>query len=88
MTMRSLWLARDKDGDLFLSSVKPTRDNTSGTFGTKIITDKDDEIFINAFSFLEEPLKQCFVELSRDAFPEVTWENSPVELTLNLKTKK
>lgn len=58
-----MWIARDKDGELFLYRVKPARHN---------------------YMFVE--LGNCgMTRLADDEFPEVTWENSPVEVELKIK---
>ena len=58
-----MWIARDKDGDLFLYRVKPAR---------------NDNIFV-------VPGNYGMIRLADSAFPEVTWENSPVEMELKIK---
>lgn len=85
--MRSLWLAREKNGTLYMYSVKPYRDLCKeGSFG--IGDNAVDDIFLASLNSFDELTLDSYVELSSDAYPEVTWENSPVEVTVNLKTKK
>lgn len=60
-----MWIARDKDGDLNAWNVKPLRDTKYLMFRGSINMD------IN---------KQTFIHLPKTDFPEVTWENSPVEI--------
>ena len=61
----SMWIARDKNEDLWLYGNKPY------TFGMDIFhTQTDDEL--------------CG-KLNKDLFPEVTFENSPVEVELKIK---
>lgn len=59
-----LWIARDKDGRVYLFSSKPERIRTH--FGD-FYSDK--------------------WEIDERLFPEVTWENSPIEVVLKLLEK-
>ena len=61
--MRKLWIARDRDGSLYLWDEQPYRyaDNESW------------EPFVGK------------LWLNDEDFPEVTWENSPMEVELKLK---
>ena len=64
--MKSIWLARDKNGDLwgYISYIgKPIR---------------KDEVFVSA----SQDNGITFI-IPNDYFPEVTWENSPIEFTQN-----
>lgn len=64
-----LYVARDKDGALFLYLNEPVRDVVYYVFqGT----------LANGYHGAD------WVELPKDKFPSVTWENSPVKVTLNL----
>ena len=54
-----LWIARDKDGELYLYIDKPVR--------------QEQHFF-----------KYPFLEIPEEDFPEVTWENSPQKVTLEL----
>lgn len=56
-----MWIARDKDGDLFMYSLKPI---------------KGDKHFVcNKFN------NEC-MQIDSELAPEVTWENSPVEVEI------
>ena len=68
MKMKALkaWVARDKDGMLFLYLSKPRK---------------------NQSKWLPN-IRADFVELSRESFPEVKWEDEePTELTFTVKNK-
>ena len=58
--MRSIWLARDKNGDLWAYLEKPIR-------GEEIFKANGVDM---GFSYIKDNL-----------FPEITWENSPVEFS-------
>ena len=68
--MNSIWIARDKDGDLYAYNNKPFRECAGGgTYETgRWITAKGDSHSYYAY------------KLNSDWFPELTWENSPIEL--------
>lgn len=69
---RKLWIARDKkDGtlNLFIGE-EPMRDKL-------LASDLEESIFVREEGEV--------VELDCREFPEVTWENSPVEVELKLK---
>ena len=57
------WIARDKNGGLFMYVSKPACDEETKTFWT----DNED-----------------FFRLSKNFFPEVTFENSPQQIRLEL----
>lgn len=59
-----MWIARDKNGELYLYRVEPT---------------KHDTIFVVPGIF-------GVIRLSPTLYPEVTWENSPVEMELKFPT--
>ena len=59
-----LWIARDKDGSLYLFTAKPIRCNDIFSLDGRLSTN------CCAFAF--------------EAFPEVTWENSPKKVTIEL----
>lgn len=65
-----MWIARDKDGSLYLYSAKPYIGNS----GICFICNGDD-IFIS-------DCYDCYCRLDEDMFPEVTFENSPKELVI------
>lgn len=52
-----MWIARDKNKQLFVFTEKPVRDEYYSTF------------------YGDECL-----ELNKDEFPEITWENSPIKI--------
>lgn len=62
--MSSIWIARDKDGSLFLYGKKPIGKNST--------------TWLMCPNSMNERLEE-------DWFPEVTWENSPVELVIKGK---
>lgn len=57
-----MWIARNKDGKLYVYAHKPERRNID---------------FINTFGGV--------LRINPSLFPEVTWENSPVEVEEPLK---
>lgn len=58
-----MWLARDKEGNLYLYTLKPN----VGENGFVCSTDSNG--------------KWCdYVELDKNLYPEITWENSPKEV--------
>ena len=64
-----LWVARDKDGDLYLYNYEPCKNKISGRFTCGIKPNGE---------WSEE------YELNSHLFPEVTFENSPREVELKL----
>ena len=60
-----MWIARDKNDDLFACNIKPIRKG---------------EIFTVSLETWEEIDFENWLRLDPDEFPEVTWENSPVEI--------
>ncbi len=60
-----MWIARDKNNDLFACNIKPIRKG---------------EIFTVSLETWEEIDFENWLRLDPDEFPEVTWENSPVEI--------
>lgn len=70
---KELWIARDKDGtlNLFIGE-EPMRDKL-------LASDPEERIFVREEGEV--------VELDSRDFPEVTWENSPVEVELKLKVE-
>jgi hypothetical protein len=61
---KDLWLARDKDGDLYLYGGKPALLKGDSCF------DSDEDGW--------------FSSLPNELYPEVTFLNSPIEVTLTL----
>ena len=60
-----MWIARDKNNDIFACNIKPIRKG---------------EIFTVSLETWEEIDFENWLRLDPDEFPEVTWENSPVEI--------
>lgn len=58
-----LWIARDKNGGLFMYVSNPTCDEETKTFWTE---------------------NEEFFRLSKNFFPEVTFENSPQKVKIEL----
>jgi hypothetical protein len=63
-----LYIARDKDGKLFLYNYLPNRNNDSGNFMEEV-----DDMWNGEVMRIDPKL-----------FPEVTWENSPKQVELKL----
>lgn len=71
---KTVWIARDKDGDLYLYSKKPELDNDTFTWG-----EEDELIFFSPNNRLDV---SCYMQIDSDLYPEVTFENSPKELII------
>lgn len=67
--MNSIWIARDKDGTLYVHNRKPKRNAFNGIW----LNNGDD---------------RSYEVLDGDWFPEVTWENSPIELVPKIMIDK
>ena len=65
-----LWIARDKDGGLYLYNYEPYKNKVSGRFTCSIKPNS---------KWSEE------YELNSHLFPELTFENSPQEVELVIK---
>lgn len=81
-----MWIARDRNGRLYLYSTKPIRNILYDCFG---IGDNTKNIFITqdydyAHDLMDFNHDAC-IELDESMYPEVTWENSPIQLVLNLE---
>ena len=63
-----LWIARDKDGRLALYKNKPLKREFKS---------------IGDYVDMEHPFHVSFV-IDKQAFPEVTWENSPKKVRIEL----
>lgn len=77
-----MWLARDKNWRLYLYSTKPIRNIVSGCF---YIGDNSKNIFITSELDDEGCIDfnhDACIEIDEKEYPEVTWENSPIELRL------
>lgn len=74
----SLWVARNKEGDLWLFSKKPWKGYEDKPFR---------EIWccstITSFCIFGIRHEGCVLQLKDEMFPEVTYENSPIELVIN-----
>ena len=70
-----MWIARDKNGELYVYKHKPIRDEELGSF----YAEKISEVFDRVWDDLDH-LRDGF-------FPEVTWENSPKELVVKEEGK-
>jgi hypothetical protein len=66
------WIARDKDGGLYLYNYEPPKNKISGRFTCCIKPDGE---------WSEE------YELNSQLFPEVTFENSPQEVEIKLRNE-
>lgn len=64
-----LWIARDKDDSLYLYNYKPCKNKISGKFTCCIKPNGE---------WSEE------YELNNHLFPEITFENSPMQVELKL----
>lgn len=62
-----MWIARDKDGDLWLYGQKPHKFRTRTDI---FCSNENDEIYVKLYD---------------NIFPEVTFENSPIEVELKIK---
>lgn len=72
--METIWVARDRCGALYLYETKPSYNSTTGNFE------------VNGFVGELNDVDNCgCMSISKDRFPEVTFENSPVELNFILK---
>jgi hypothetical protein len=73
-----IWIARDKDNSLFIYSGKPKKDLKDNRF----IADVSNETIKTYTS--KGTFYNNIAKLPDTMYPEVTWENSPIELTINL----
>ena len=67
-----MWVARDKDGQLTLFSDKPHRCMEVG-----LKNESWDIVAMNAFTDM--------MVLNSDVFPDLTWEDEPIEVELVIK---
>lgn len=72
--METLWIARDKNGYLYLYNNKPIRNEEFDSFEIN-----DDESECENIVLYDDS-----IELDSELFPEVTWENSPQQVELKL----
>lgn len=70
--MNSIWIARDEDGTLCAYSQKPYRYAFDGIWLTENGNDRN----------------YAVLNIHDDWFPEVTWENSPIELVPKIMIDK
>lgn len=64
-----LWIARDKNGELFIYKMQPYLNKT----GVRFVVNKDEPSVVGVF-----------MELDSKLFPEITFENSPQKVEINL----
>lgn len=76
--MNTIWIARDKNNSLFMYSSKPTKDIKNNRFNPSRIYES-----IEMYTF-EGMFRANMVKIPDNMYPEVTWENSPIELSTNL----
>ena len=62
-----MWIARDKDGALYIYASKPVREGD--------MFSANGEMLLTTFT------KRC-MQINRELYPNVTWENSPKELII------
>ena len=70
-----MWIARNKNNDLYIYVNKPIKYEENQFF----LADTDGEFsgFFNTTNGLEQEVQIC-----SSLYPEVTWENRPIELSL------
>lgn len=68
--MLEFWIARDKNNELFLYKEEPVR-------GEELFTPRD---FPSSNNKVE-----TFYSIDSFLFPEVTWDNSPLKVEINIK---
>ena len=64
-----MWIARDKDGCLYFYEEKPWRQEI-------------DKMWIDFPIYLDYKLDDigCITQLDSDLYPELTWDNEPIEM--------
>ena len=72
--MTKLWIARDKNDELFLYNSKPVRIKEYNSFGADVLNNYDFDVLM----YKNE------IEINPSLFPKVTWENSPQQVELKL----
>lgn len=72
-----MWIARDKNGELTLFSNKPNRYTS---IGKEPINEYWDVVPVNKFT--------SAMILNSNMFPNLTWEDEPIEVELVIKQKK
>ena len=70
-----MWIARDKDGELNLYTHKPNRCTAVGWNNESWDIQSTDE-YVN------------FMTLDPSMFPELTWDDEPIEVELVIKKNK
>lgn len=82
-----MWLARDKDNTLWFYPYgnKPTRLQNSGCFNPNI--NIKELVNLHKISYEKmNPFFRCVrIFETDDSYKDVTWENSPVEISYNIK---
>ncbi|MCF0243466.1 MAG: hypothetical protein HUK06_01735 [Bacteroidaceae bacterium] len=63
--LNQLWIARDKNGQLFVYRGKPVRTDRG-------FTDADLPVDVETFAFGD-----AYQDIPQDMYPEITFENSP-----------
>jgi hypothetical protein len=76
--MKVIWIARDKNGELFIYTAKPVR--RAEKFKYK---DYYQDTF-DAINEYEDP-GYPWTKLPKNFYPEVTWKNSPKKLIIDNK---
>lgn len=80
-----MWLARDKNDHLYLFPYsKPHKGVKTGMF----YTDINPKILVNLKKLADESYSACHLCVrifeTDDKYKDITWENSPVELTYKI----
>ena len=65
--VRTLWVARDRSGQLFMYNLKPKKRKIVGIFTP------------GHCKMIDDLYNRC-LELPESYFPNVTWENSPLKV--------
>lgn len=78
--INSLWVARNKEGDLCLFSKKPHKGYTDKPF--RELWCCSTIIPFCGYSVMGNTGLACVLDLDDSMFPEVTWETGPKELIL------
>ena len=74
-----LYIARDKNGYLYLYNNKPIRTKEGTEFENNYDSEYEDIVYKD---YLE--IDKGSIEIDSELFPEVTWENSPQQVKLIL----
>lgn len=71
-----MWIARDKNGELYLYPQKPIKNEEWGVYSENT---EAEGIFM-----IGRDVMYSFIQLDANLYPEVTWENSPKELVIKM----